>query len=365
MLWSQIVSTCNAKPTLSTMSTTRSNETVHIENKIYDDWIKDIPDLSGKVAVVTGCNSGTGYWAAHALAGKGATVVMACRSVRKAEAAKADILKDHPKAKLDVNQMDNMDLSTVRSFAKTFNSKYDRLDLLLNNAGIMAQPLVKSKDGFDIQFQTNHLAHFLLTKLLWNKLVSTPGQSRVVNHSSSAHKLGNAIFDKDRMDDPSYNWGFLGYNAFMVRFLFPMLGMKPRDSWLRYCMSKLCNVLMMRSLEQKINDGNLTDKVIVAACHPGYASTGLQHGAGNAGSMSGWEQLNEKYAQSGADGSLPLLMGALSAGIENGDFLGPMGTMEMSGAPGKVAVGGNGNDRAMAARLWEYSEECIGEKFDV
>lgn len=136
--------------------TARSGEADHgvtVENQWYDDWIKTMPDLTGKVAIVTGGNSGTGFWAAAALAGKGCQVVLACRSESKATAAKDEIVGLYPKAKVAVLVMDNMDLSTVRSFAKAFNQKYDRLDFLLNNAGIMAQPLIQSKDGFDIQFQ--------------------------------------------------------------------------------------------------------------------------------------------------------------------------------------------------------------------
>jgi NAD(P)-dependent dehydrogenase (short-subunit alcohol dehydrogenase family) len=344
----------------------RSNEQEHVpqvENQWYDDWIKDVPDLTERVAVVTGCNSGTGFWAASALAGKGCTVVMACRSVEKADRAKKDILETYPQANLEVIQMDNMDLSSVRSFAKTFNAKYDRLDYLLNNAGIMAQPLIKSKDGYDIQFQTNHLAHFLLTKLLWNKLVASPGQGRVVNHSSSAHHFGSPIFDKDRMDDPTYAWGWFGVNVLMVRVFFPLMGANPMDRWLRYGVSKLCNVLMMRSLQRKIEGANLTDKVIAVACHPGYASTGLQYAAAEA--MSNWQRMNERNAQSAADGSLPLLMATVGASVENGDYLGPSLGMEMKGPPKKAKVGGNGNNAEMAKELWEYSEECLGEKFEV
>jgi NAD(P)-dependent dehydrogenase (short-subunit alcohol dehydrogenase family) len=136
---------------------TRSGESAHgvtVENQWYDEWIKEkIPDISDKVAVITGSNSGTGFWAANALASKGCTVVLACRNESKANAARDEILERFPEAKIDCIVLDNMDLSTVRSFAETFNSKYDRLDYLLNNAGIMAQALIKSKDGFDIQFQ--------------------------------------------------------------------------------------------------------------------------------------------------------------------------------------------------------------------
>ncbi|KAL3911032.1 MAG: hypothetical protein SGILL_007446, partial [Bacillariaceae sp.] len=314
--------------------TSRSAEADHgvvVENQWYDDWIKDIPDQEGKVAIVTGGNSGTGFWAASALAGKGCTVVLACRNEAKANAAKTEILGYYPKAKVDVIVMDNMDFSTVKSFASAFDKKYDRLDYLLNNAGIMAQPLIKSKDGYDIQFQTNHLAHFLLTELLWEKLVKTDGQSRVINHSSGAHSTGCIAFDKDKMEEPTYNYGFLGINVFLWNVFLPFMGLKPRDNWKRYGMSKLCNVLFTKELEAKIEEKNLSDKVIAVACHPGYANTNLQNAAKD--SMSNWEKMNSGNAQSAADGSLPLLMATIGKDIKDGDFMGPNGFQNMSGPP--------------------------------
>lgn len=344
--------------------TARSDEAGHgvvVENQWYDDWIKDIPDLTGKVAIVTGGNSGTGFWAASAMAGKGCTVVLACRNTDKANAAKTEILGYYPTAKVDVIKMDNMDLQSVKSFAETFDQKYDRLDFLLNNAGIMAQPLIKSKDNFDIQFQTNHLAHFYLTNLLWDKMIKTDGQSRIVNHSSSAHALGGPVFDKNKMEYPSYSWGVLGFNVILWNVLLPVMGIKPTDNWKRYGVSKLCNVLFTKELEARIEEKGLTDKVIAVACHPGYANTNLQNVAKD--SMSNWEKYNSQNAQSAADGSLPLLMCAVSKNIKGGDYCGPEGFQK--GPPTVNAVGGNGNDMKMAKELWSYSEECLNIKFAV
>lgn len=335
-----------------------------IKNRWYDDWIQDIPDLTDKVAIVTGCNSGTGFWAANALASKGCNVVMACRSVEKATAAKNEILSRYPNAKLDVLPMDNMDLSSVRLFAKSFHAKYDRLDYLLHNAGVMSQPLIKSKDGFDIQFQTNHLAHFLLTKLVWNKLVESPGQARVVFHSSSAHSLLSPKFDRNQMIYPSYSWGFFGINFFIVNVVMPLSGMSAVDRWLRYGVSKLCNILMMRELERKIavaHYDKMADKVISVACHPGYANTALQYEARDFFWFYKWG--NRLFAQSAADGSLPLLHATIGASVRNGDYIGPR--YFSMGPPRKERVQGYGENRNMAASLWEYSEECVGETFDV
>ncbi len=348
--------------------TSRSGEVDHgviVENQWYDDWIREnIPDLTGKVAVVTGGNSGTGFWAAAALAGKGCTVILACRSEARATAAKTEIMGYYPDAKVDVMVMDNMDLPSVRSFAKTFDQKYDRLDYLLNNAGIMAQPLIKSKDVFDVQFQTNHLAHFLLTQLLWDKLLNTDGQSRVVNHSSSVHALGGPVFDKNNMDYPTYNWGFLGINVVFWNVLAPLVGLRPVDNWKRYGVSKLCNVLFTKELQSRIEEKGLMDKVIAVACHPGYANTNLQNVAKD--SMSNWEKMNASSSQSAADGSLPLLMCAIGKTIKGGDYCEPgMGSRHIMGPPMVGAVGGNGNNANMAKEVWRYSEECLNTKFTV
>jgi len=353
----------------STKPTSRSGEADHgvtVANQWYDEWIQqNIPDLTGKVAIVTGGNSGTGFWAASALAGQNCTVVLACRNPAKAKAAQEEILGYHPQAKVDADiAMDNMDLSTVKSFAEAFNKKYDRLDYLINNAGIMAQPLIQSKDGFDIQFQTNHLAHFMLTQLLWDKMIKTEGQSRVVNHSSGAHALGGPVFDSTKMDHPTYSWGVLGINPVLWYVLLPAMGLKPVENWLRYGVSKLCNVLFTKELQAQIEAKGLSEKVIAVACHPGHANTNLQNVAKD--SMSNWEKLNADGAQSAADGSLPLLMSTVGPKVQGGDYCEPsVGAMHTKGPPMVGAVGGNGNDAKMAKSLWDYSEECIKSKFEV
>jgi len=344
------------------MRSAESEGVPQIEVQWYNDWIKEnLPDQNGKVAIVTGSNSGTGFWCASALAGAGATVVLACRTIEKAEAAKKEILDTHKEAKVDVIRLDNADFDSVRSFAKTFDQKYDRLDILCNNAGVMALPYSLTKDGYEIQFQTNHLAHFQLTKLLWKKIVETPGQSRVVQHSSSAHHFGKPYFSPDHMEKPQSGWT----QVLLVHLLIPLMGY-PKWNWLRYGVSKLSNVLFMRGLQTRIDDKDLTSKVISVACHPGYASTGLQYTTGEtAGAMPGWKKMNQNYAQSAADGSLPLLMACAGEGVANGDFLGPMGRGNMTGPPGKNPVKGYGDDPRQREELWKYSEECTGDKFDV
>jgi len=331
-----------------------------VETKWYDDWVeRHIADLTGKVAIVTGANSGTGFWASNALAGKGCHVVLACRNEEKAKAAQSEILKRFPEAKLTFIPLDNNSFQSVRAFVKGFHEKFDRLDMLLNNAGIMGQPWTLTKDGYDIQLQTNHLSHFLLTKLLWDKMVSTPGQSRVVQHSSSGHKAGKVRFDTERLENPSYNSGFLGSNFLFMNTLGRFIGLTAE--WKRYSVSKLANVLFMRELQRKISSKNMEDKIISLSCHPGWADTNLPNTS--TGKLGKYLRNNPQKGQSAADGSLPLLMAIVGKNVENGDYLGPENGM--TGAPKKDKVGGNGNDAEMAQILWEFSEKAIKEKFKI
>ncbi len=331
-----------------------------VETKWYDNWIEEnIEDLTEKVAIVTGANSGTGFWAANALAGKGCEVVLACRNEEKAATAQNEILKRFPEAKLTFIPLDNNFFQSVRAFAKVFHDKFDRLDILLNNAGIMGKPWTLTNDGYDIQLQTNHLSHFLLTKLLWDKIVSTPGQSRVVQHSSSGHKAVKIKFDPNRLKNPSYSAGFLGSNYLYVNTIGRFMGLT--DEWLRYSVSKLANVLFMRELQRKISSKNMEDKIISLSCHPGWADTNLPNTS--TGKLGKYLRNNPQKGQSAADGSLPLLMAAVGKNVENGDYLGPENGL--TGAPKKDKVGGNGNDLEMAQSLWEFSEKAIKEKFEI
>ena len=272
-------------------TTCRSQEIDKVPHKKhvwYDDWVREnLQDQTGKVEIVTGANSGTGFWCAKALAGAGATVILACRNPSKAEAAKAEILESHPNAQVDASLCtDNGDLASVRAFAKDFDAKYDRLDILANNAGVMGLPYSTTKDGLEIQFQTNHLAHFLLTKLLWEKLVNTPGQSRVIQHSSGYHRMGSPWFSKDDMEFPQHS--FMGYIFWNVAG--PILMGIDKQNFLRYAVSKLCNVLFMKSLERRIRSQGLESKIISVAVHPGVAATQLEHVARDAGSMTSGPQ---------------------------------------------------------------------------
>lgn len=182
----------------------------------------------------------------------------------------------------------------------------------------------------------------------------------VVHHSSSAHSMGSPAFDKDHLDtDNSYSWGLLGLNAVLWNVLIPIFSKGQGGNWLRYGVSKLCNVLFMKELSRKIEAKGLQDKISTAACHPGFASTQLQYNARD--SMPGWHGINKNIAQSAADGSLPLLMAAIKG--ENGKYYGPKDYTK--GPPAEEKVGGNGNDEKQASDLWEYSESVTGVSFHV
>ena len=213
------------------------------------NWTQqDIPDLSGKVAIVTGANSGLGFESTTELARHGATVVMAVRSKEKGEKARADILQEVPEAKLDLMKLDNADLRSVRAFVGVFKEKYDRLDILMNNAGVMAIPRQETADGFEMQLGVNHLAHFALTGLLLDVLTNTPG-ARVHNVSSSAAFNGQINFD-DLMGEEEYS------------------------RWAAYGQSKLANAVFATELDRRLKEAGYD--TIANSSHPGLVLGNLQ-----------------------------------------------------------------------------------------
>jgi len=296
----------------------------------------DIPDLSGKTAVVTGANSGIGFEAALALAAKNAKVVLACRSAAKADEAAAAIRRQAPNAQLEFLALDLSSLASVREFSAKLNANYERLDILCNNAGVMALPYLTTADGFEMQFGTNHLGHFALTGLLHDLLRAAPA-ARVVNVSSNAHKFGRIRFD-DLQSRQSYR------------------------KWLAYGQSKLANLLFTQELQRRAQRAG--DSLIAVACHPGYSATNLPMvGPDMSGStlMGKITRLgNRIVAQSAAMGALPTLYAATAADVVGGDYIGPDGFAEMWGQPRKVGMTARARDAAAAARLWEESERLTG-----
>jgi NAD(P)-dependent dehydrogenase (short-subunit alcohol dehydrogenase family) len=291
----------------------------------------DIPDQSGKTAIVTGANTGIGYETARALAAKGARVVLACRSRERGEAAVAKITAEQPEGRAEFAALDLSDLDSVRAFAEGFSTDGVRLDLLINNAGVMMCPESKTEQGFELQFGVNHLGHFALTGLLLASLRATAG-ARVVNVSSSAHRFGKMVFDDLHFHGRSY---------------------KPMEA---YGQSKLANLLFTFELQRRL-DAAGADTTAVAS-HPGWTSTDLQR-------HKLWiRMLNPLFAMSSEQGALPTLRAATAPDAEGGDYYGPHGFREMKGYPVRVGTTEEAKSLEDAARLWDVSEELTGVRYE-
>ena len=306
---------------------------------------EQMPDCSEKTVIVTGANSGLGFEATNAFARKGATVVMACRSIdRGKQAAKEirDSINERTGATLNVRQCDLASLESVASFAEGVREDYDDLHILCNNAGVMAIPRQETEDGFEMQLGVNHLGHFALTGQLLDLLVATPGETRVVTHSSGAHTSGSVDFD-DLMRERSY------------------------DKWEAYGQSKLANLHFAYELQRRLDDAGVTDTKSVA-CHPGWAATNLQYrGPEEMGSRVRYGAMkiaNGLLAQSAAQGALPLLYAATAPDAEGGAYYGPDGFQGMRGHPEKQESSDASYDDAVSERLWAVSEELTGVSYD-
>ena len=300
--------------------------------------VRDIPDLSGRVFVVTGANSGIGLEAAEALAGKGAHVVMACRSIDKAGGAAERVRAKHPDASLEVRALDLASLSSVRAFAEALMDAHPKIDVLVNNAGIMAIPRSVTADGFEMQLGTNHLGHFALTGRLMPALARAPS-ARVVTVSSSVHRGGRIRFD-DLMGEQRY------------------------EKWAAYMQSKLANLLFMHELHRRMEGARKS--IASLSCHPGYAATNLQSvGPKLERSWTGaiYETGNAIVAQSAAAGALPTLRAATDPGARSAEFYGPRGPLALWGAPVVEKPSASARDEATARRLWERSVELTGVEY--
>ena len=298
----------------------------------------DIPDLRGRVAVVTGANSGIGFEAVRVLADKHAHVVMACRNQDKGRKAAESILSATPEANLDLMQLDLSSLASIRSFAETLNAKVDKIDLLINNAGVMAIPWRETTDGFEMQIGVNHLGHFALAGLLLDTVLAASG-SRVVNVSSIAHKPARVRFH-DLQSEKKYN------------------------KWAAYGQSKLANLLFTYELDRRLKSAGKTSMSV--ACHPGWAATELQavgpemSGSAVMKTLSKWG--NMALAQDAASGALPTLYAA-TASLRGGEYIGPDGLFEMRGSPTVVESRPNSHDLEAAQKLWQASEELTGVRY--
>ncbi|MFF0087313.1 oxidoreductase [Streptomyces canus] len=298
---------------------------------------EDVPDQSGRVAVVTGANSGIGYVTARELARRGARVLLACRSEARGAGAGERLVAEVPGAEVQFARLDLGDLSSVREFAAAY--PHDRLDLLINNAGVMALPYGTTADGFETQFGTNHLGHFALTGLLLPTLLETPA-ARVVTVSSTAHALAN-IDIGDLNSERRYR------------------------RWVAYARSKTANLLFVHELARRLAAHG--SDVVAAAAHPGYAATNLQTAGPKMAGRRAAERFmrvgNRFFAQSADAGALPTLYAATAPDVPPDSFTGPsLGGWRGSPAPSWRAPWTR-DDRA-SPRLWTASEELTGVTYD-
>jgi len=291
-----------------------------------------IPSQSGRTAIVTGANTGIGYETARALARKGAAVVLACRDLQKATAAAERILAEHPVGSVQPQALDLSDLDSVRRFAEHFTAEHTRLDLLINNAGVMVPPQSQTKQGFELQLGTNHLGHFALTGHLLPLLRRTPG-SRLVVVSSGAHHMG-------RIDFADLQFAQRGYSA-----------------WAAYCQSKLANLLFAQELQRRLAAAGAD--TIVTAAHPGWTATDLQRTAFFA------RLINPLFAMKPPQGALPTLRAATDPEGRGGDYFGPKHFFEMTGPPVRARLNRRARDLAVAAQLWTTSESLTGVHYDL
>jgi len=294
----------------------------------------DIPDQQGRLAIITGGNSGIGYEAGLVLAGKNARVILAVRSVDKGEESARTIRQRYPRAQVAVMALDLSDLKSVRAFVQNFLTQYDRLDILINNAGVMALPKRKTADGFELQFGTNHLGHFALTGLLLPALRKTPG-ARIVTVSSAVHTSGDIHFDDLQWEKTYQRWG-------------------------AYAQSKLANLLFAYELQRRFNVTGIN--ILSVGCHPGYAATNLQAAGPQMDGLvfRAWmmKMANALFAQGQDMGALPTLFAATAAEVNGCDYIGPANGMK--GYPAKVKSNNKSYDEALAKRLWAVSEELTG-----
>ena len=291
----------------------------------------DIPDQSGRVAVVTGSNTGLGLATAEALAGAGAEVVMAVRNLDKGDTARAQILETHPDATIHLQALDLGSLDSVRSAADDLLDRYDRLDLLINNAGVMYTEWQTTADGFEFQMGVNHLGHFALTNLLLDRLAATEG-SRIVNVSSVAHKIKSTLDPVTMMSGEKY------------------------DRVGAYGRSKLANLLFTYELQRRLEDADSTTAALAA--HPGVSATELGRNAPRIVQFS--MKFSGLILQSAAKGALPQLRAATDPQAVGGEYYGPDGFMEARGNPVVVTSTDQSHDVELQQALWVESERLTG-----
>ena len=295
----------------------------------------DIADQSGRVAIVTGANSGLGLETARALAGRGASVVLAVRDLDKGRQAVEAIRADHRGADLGLQQLDLASLDSIRRASEEIGGRFERIDLLINNAGVMYTPRQKTADSFEMQFGTNHLGHFALTGRLLERLLAVEG-SRVVTVSSLGHRMRSQIDFGDLHAERSYN------------------------RVAAYGRSKLANLLFTYQLQRRLQAAGAETAALAA--HPGASNTDLGRHLPGARLV---QPLLGPLVQSASMGALPTLRAATDPTAEGGQYYGPGGFMETGGHPVLVASSDRSHDTETQQRLWTASEEVTAVRFAV
>ena len=294
-----------------------------------------MPDQAGRTAVVTGANSGLGLETARELARHGASVVLACRDTAKGEQALEEIRSSTPDAELEVAPLDLASLESVKGFAETLSGRGTEIDLLINNAGVMASPRRLTSDGFELQLGTNLLGHYALTGRLLGCMQGRR-DARVVTLSSNAHKMGRIRFD-DLQSERRYN------------------------RWVAYNQSKLADLMFALELDRRLRASGSTVKSVAA--HPGYSATNLQTAA--APTLDRWTMAvtNLLVAQNAEMGALPTLYAATEPGLEGGEYVGPDGIGELRGHPKVVSPSRSARDPVAGSLLWQAAEDLTGVTF--
>jgi len=299
----------------------------------------DIGDLTGRVALITGANSGIGFETARALADHGAHVVLGCRNPEKARRAAEELENDLERSSVELLTLDLSDLVSVRRAAAQFLAEHARLDLLVNNAGVMGTPYRQTADGFELQMATNHLGHFALTGLLLDRLL-TSGSARVVTVSSLMHRVGHIDFDD-------------------------VAGRKVGNTWSHYGTSKLANLLFHAELSRRLLAG--AEPAIAVAAHPGWTrsnlfGTGAALGEGKIRARAS-RAFGRHLGQSAATGAWPSLYASTAPAVESGQFIGPSHVFELFGPPAVVRPNRRARDLAHAGRLWAISEQLTDVRY--
>ena len=301
--------------------------------------LEGMPNLTGKVAIVTGANRGIGYETAAALAAKACTVILACRNEDKGKSALQKIVRTYPFAKVESIRLDLAALVSIHRFAMEFKRRHDRLDMLINNAAIMNVPFERTVDGFESQFAVNHLGHFALTGLLLERIIDTP-RARVVTASSWGHRFG--VIDIDNLNSE-----------------------KRHDPDGAYARSKLANLLFTYELQRLFERAGVD--AIATAVHPGWTATHLPDGWSSSKFRLDWwliRMLNPILGQPPKMGALPTLYAATALDVRGGGYYGPGSWAGLRGHPKLLRSGGRSYDTELAVELWKASERLTGVKYD-